>query len=111
LADEDVIWLILDGTVVRVRLDRKATSISLLAVRNMAGDSEAAWRGLLDDVVSRGLPAPKLVSIDGAAGLEKLLGLVGLTRWCSAAPCTSTAICWRTLLNVCMMRSRPTTTT
>ena len=76
MADEDVIWLILDGTVVRVRLDRKATSISLLAVRNMGGDSEAAWRGLLDDVVSRGLPAPKLVSIDGAAGLEKLLGLV-----------------------------------
>jgi putative transposase len=32
LADEDVIRLILDGTVVRVRLDRKATSISLLVV-------------------------------------------------------------------------------
>src|SRR6266436_8569548 len=32
LADEDVVRLILDGTVVRVRLDRKATSISLLVV-------------------------------------------------------------------------------
>ncbi len=30
LADEDIIRLILDGTVVRVRLDRKATSLSLL---------------------------------------------------------------------------------
>ena len=78
LADEDVVRLILDGTVVRVRLDRKATSISLLvvlgirrdgqkvllAVRNMGGESEAAWRCLLDDLVSRGLPAPDLVIID-----------------------------------------------
>ncbi len=65
LAEEDVVRLILDGTVVRVRLDRKATSISLLvvlgirrdgqkvllAVRNMGGESEAAWRGLLDDLI------------------------------------------------------------
>ena len=32
LADEPVVRLILGGTVVRVRLDRKATSISLLVV-------------------------------------------------------------------------------
>ena len=56
--------LILDGTVVRVRLDRKATSISLLVVlgvrrdgqkvllsiKNMGGESEAGWRGVLDDL-------------------------------------------------------------
>ena len=90
LAEEDVVRLILDGTVVRARLDRKATSISLLvvlgirrdgqkvllAVRNMGGESEAAWRSLLDDLVSRGLPVPGYVIIDGAAGLEKALGLV-----------------------------------
>jgi putative transposase len=90
LADEDVVRLILDGTVVRVRLDRKATSISLLvvlgirrdgqkvllAVRNMGGESEAAWRSLLDDVVSRGLGAPEFIVVDGAPGLEKALGLV-----------------------------------
>jgi len=90
LADEDVVRLVLDGTVVRVRLDRQATSISLLvvlgirrdgqkvllAVRNMGGESEAAWRSLLDDLVSRGLKAPEFVIIDGAAGLEKALGLV-----------------------------------
>ena len=59
LADEDIVRLMLDGSVVRVRLDRKATNISLLvvlgirrdgqkvllAVRNMGGESEAAWRG------------------------------------------------------------------
>src|SRR3954447_663182 len=32
LADEPIVRLILDGTVVRVRLDRKATAISLLVV-------------------------------------------------------------------------------
>src|SRR3954462_8756630 len=60
LAEEDIVRLILDGTVVRVRLDRKASSISLLvvlgirrdgqkvllAVKNMGGESEAAWRAL-----------------------------------------------------------------
>jgi transposase-like protein len=90
LADEDVIRLILDGTVVRVRLDRKATSISLLVVvgirrdgqkvllaaRNMGGESEAARRSLLDDLTSRGLKAPNFAIIDGAPGLKKALGLV-----------------------------------
>jgi putative transposase len=90
LAEEDIVRLILDGTVVRVRLDRRATSISLLvvlgirrdgqkvllAVRNMGGESEAAWRSLLDDLVSRGLRAPGFVLVDGAPGLEKALGLV-----------------------------------
>src|SRR3979490_2282415 len=32
LAGDDIVRLILDGTVVRVRLDRKATNISLLGV-------------------------------------------------------------------------------
>jgi transposase-like protein len=79
--------LILDGTVVRVRLDRKATSISLLVVlgvrrdgqkvllsiRNMGGESEAAWRGILDDLVARGLRTPDFLITDGAAGLERAL--------------------------------------
>lgn len=87
LAEEDIVRLILDGTVVRVRLDRKATSISLLvvlgirrdgqkvllAVRNMGGESEAAWRALLDDLTSRGLQTPEFVIVDGAPGLEKAL--------------------------------------
>ena len=90
LAEEDMVRLILDGTTVRVRLDRKATSISLLVVlgirrdgqkvllaaRNMGGESEAAWRSLLDELVSRGLTAPNFVIVDGAAGLEKALSLV-----------------------------------
>jgi putative transposase len=87
LAGEDVTRLVLDGTVVRVRLDRKATSISLLVVlgirrdgqkvllaaRNMGGESEAAWRAVLDDLVARGLRTPEFLIVDGAAGLEKAL--------------------------------------
>jgi putative transposase len=87
LAGEDIVRLILDGTVVRVRLDRKATSISLLvvlgvrrdgqkvllAIRAMGGESEAAWRAVLDDLVARGLRTPEFLIIDGAAGLEKAL--------------------------------------
>jgi putative transposase len=87
LAEEPIIRLILDGTVVRVRLDKKSTSISmlialgvrqdgqkvLLAVKNMGGESEAAWRVLLDDLVKRGLKTPQLVIVDGAPGLDKAL--------------------------------------
>ncbi len=87
LAGEDVVRLILDGTVVRVRLDRKATNISLLvvlgirrdgqkillAVKNMGGESEAAWRSILDDLVARGLRTPEFLITDGAAGLERAL--------------------------------------
>jgi transposase-like protein len=87
LAGEDIVRLVLDGTVVRVRLDRKATAISLLvalgvrrdgqkvllAVRNMGGESEAAWRAVLDDLIARGLRTPEFLVIDGAAGLERAL--------------------------------------
>ena len=45
----------------------------LLAIKTMGGESEAAWRALLDDLVRRGLPRPELVVVDGAPGLEKAL--------------------------------------
>jgi len=87
LTGEDIVRLILDGTVVRVRLDRKATNLSLLVVlgvrrdgqkvllsiRNMAGESEAAWRAVLDDLIARGLRTPEFLITDGAAGLERAL--------------------------------------
>jgi putative transposase len=89
LAEEPIVRLILlDGTVARVRLDKKATSISLLvalgvcaptgqkmllAIKSMGVESEAAGRPLLDDLVERGLPTPELIVVDGAPGLEKSL--------------------------------------
>ena len=45
LAEEDVVRLILDGTVVRVRLDRKATSISLLVVLGIPVVERMALQG------------------------------------------------------------------
>lgn len=87
LSQEPIVRLILDGTVVRVRIDRKSSSISLLvalgvradgqkvllAVKSMGGESEAAWRALLDDLVARGLRTPEFLIVDGAPGLEKAL--------------------------------------
>jgi putative transposase len=87
LADDDIVRLILDGTVVKVRVDRRATNISLLvvlgvrrdgqklllAVKAMGGESEAAWRAVLDDLIARGLRTPEFLLIDGGAGLERAL--------------------------------------
>ena len=39
-AEEPIVRLILDGTVVRVRLDRKATAISLLVVLGVRDDGQ-----------------------------------------------------------------------
>jgi putative transposase len=90
LAHEPMVRLILDGTVVRVRLDRKATSISLLvvlgvredgqkvllAVKHMGSEAAEAWRTVLDDLIARGLRRPAFLIVDGAPGLEKALAAV-----------------------------------
>src|SRR5215813_9398358 len=61
LSREEIVRLILDGTVVRVRIDRQATAISLLVVLGVRR------------LVKRGLQQPELAIVDGAAGLEKAL--------------------------------------
>jgi len=90
LTDEPIVRLILDGTAVRVRLDRQATSISLLvvigvradgqkvllSVKNMGGESTEAWRAVLDDLVGRGLCRPQFLIVDGAAGLERAIAML-----------------------------------
>jgi putative transposase len=90
LAEESIVRLILDGTVVRVRLDRKATSISLLvvlgvradgqkvllAIKSMGGESAEAWRTVLDDLIRRGLQMPEFLIVDGAPGLDKAIAAV-----------------------------------
>ena len=141
LAGEDIVRLILDGTVVKVRLDRQATAISLLialgirrdgqkvvlAIKNMGGESEAAWRvTCLDDLAARGMAKPELVIVDGGPvscadippgdraepdGLEAALA----SRWTAvpsnAARFTRSATSWRTRPSRCTRRSRPTSTT
>ena len=90
LAEDPIVRLILDGTVVRVRLDRKATSISLLvvlgvradgqkvllAIKSMGGESAEAWRAVLGDLVKRGLRRPEFLIVDGAPGLDKAIAAV-----------------------------------
>ena len=90
LAEEPIVRLILDGTVVRVKLDRKATSISLLvvlgvredgqkvllAIKSMGGESAEAWRSVLDDLVGRGLRRPEFLIVDGAGGLDRAIAAV-----------------------------------
>lgn len=90
LVEEPIVRLILDGTVVRVRLDRKATSISLLvvvgvredgqkvllSVKSMGGETTEAWRAVLDDLVERGLRRPQFLITDGAPGLLRALAAI-----------------------------------
>src|SRR5215813_1911604 len=90
LADEAIVRLILDGTVVRAQLDRKATSISLLvvlgvrqdgqkvllAVKNVGGETSAAWRAVLDDLIKRGLRKPAFLIADGGSGLDAALASI-----------------------------------
>ena len=106
LADRpEIVRLILDGTVVRVRLDRKATSISLLvvigvredgqkvllAIKSMGGESAEAWRAVLDDLIKRGLRRPEFLIVDGAPGHREAIAAIrdgGLPR-CRGAQGTS----------------------
>ena len=87
LEGEPIVRVILDGTVVHVRLDGQSTALSilvamgvrpdgqkmLLGLRALAGENEAAWRDLQQDLESRGLNRPELVIIDGGKGLEAAL--------------------------------------
>ena len=126
LSGEDTVRLILAGTGVRVRLDGRIMSISLLvvlgvrrdgqkillAVTNMGGETEAAWRPVLDDLLARGLKAPELLIVDGGKGLEAALA----SLWSDIAVqrctvCTRSATCWPMRRRSCTRRSRPTTAT
>ena len=88
LADLSVIYLYLDGFALRVRSAGKVVSVPvlgvvgvlpdghkhLLALELCGGESFAAWRGCLDDLVARGLRAPVLAIVDGNAGLRRAVG-------------------------------------
>jgi putative transposase len=90
LADLDVVYVYLDALALRVRSAGKVVSVPVLSVVAVladgqkqlltlelcGGESFEAWKGCLDDLVSRGLPAPVLCIIDGHAGLRRAVGLV-----------------------------------
>ena len=83
-----MIYVYLDGFALRVRSAAKVISVPvlgvvgvlpdghkhLLALELCGGESFAAWKGCLDDLVARGLRAPVLCIIDGNAGLRRAGG-------------------------------------
>jgi len=90
LADLDVAFLYLDAIALRVRLDKRVTSVPVLvalavladgqkqivAMEMCGSESHEAWKGFLDGLVDRGLRAPVLCIVDGNAGLRRALSMV-----------------------------------
>jgi transposase-like protein len=90
LAEMDVFGLYLDAIALRVRSAGRVVSLPVLAVVAIrtdgqkqlvaleccGGESFEAWKGVVDDLVARGLAAPVVCIIDGHLGLRKAIGLV-----------------------------------
>jgi putative transposase len=75
LTDEPIVRLILDSTVVRVRLDRKATAMSLLVVLGVRADGQKILLAI-KSMGSESAEAWRVVIVDGAAGLDKAIAAV-----------------------------------
>ena len=83
LSEESYAVVYLDALHLKVRLARRVISVPVLAVlgvepdgqkrlvalRVVVSESEATWRGLMEDLRRRGLGAPALIVSDGHAGL------------------------------------------
>jgi hypothetical protein len=120
LADEPIMRLILDGTVVRARL-----SVSLLVSSGCTRTARKFyWRSTKWAARAPRPSAPCLTISSGAAcggpsfsssiaarGSKARSPPSGTACRCSAAPCTSTAIPSPTPQSACTGRSPPTTTT
>jgi transposase-like protein len=88
LAGEDIRYVYLDGTYVRVRCAGRSGSLPvmvavgvrasgekvLLSLRVMGSESAAAWEAFAGDLADRGLKRPELAIIDGNQGLALALG-------------------------------------
>lgn len=89
LAEVAVVYLYLDALALRVRRAGHVVSTpvlgvvgvladgqkQLLALELCGGESFEAWKGCVDDLVGRGLPAPILCIIDGHSGLRRAVEL------------------------------------
>lgn len=87
LADEDIRYIYLDGTYVRVRCAGRSASLPvmvavgvraggekvLLALELRGSESGAAWEGFLQSLANRGFKRPQLAIIDGNPGLVRAL--------------------------------------
>ena len=125
LAEEPIVRLILDGTVVRVRLDRKATSVSLLvvlgvredgqkvllAIKSMGGESTEAGAPSSTISSSAVCDGPSSSSSTARRGSTRPSPSSGTACRSSAARFTSIAISSRMPPSACTRRSPPTTPT
>ena len=89
LGDLELAYLYLDAIVLRVRTGRKVVGVPvlvalgvladgskrLLALELCSSESGEAWKGLLEDLSSRGLACPKLCVVDGNPGLRGAIDL------------------------------------
>ena len=125
LAGDDIVRLILDGTVVKVRLDRKATAISLLIVLGVRRDGQkVVLRSVTWAVKAKPPGGPcsrsswraawssrSWSSSTAARASRRRLRACGTTCPSSAAPSTRSATSWLTRLSTCTTRSRLNSTT
>ena len=92
LVDEPVVGLILDGTVARVRLDKKATSVSLLVALGVRADGQKV-------LCSRSRPWAGKARRPGArcrrSRQARIAAGAGHRRWC-AKPRKALAALWPT---------------
>jgi putative transposase len=89
-AELDIFGLYLDAIALRVRSVGRVVSVpvlgavailadgqkQLVALDLCGGESFEPWKGVLDDLVTRGLTAAVVCIIDGHPGLRKAVGLV-----------------------------------
>ena len=126
LAEEPIVRLILDGTVARVRLDRKATSISLLVALGVRADGQKMLLAIKRAWAARARrPGARCSTISCGADCQRrswsssTARRVSKRRWrrcgptwlSNAAPCTSIAISSPMPLSACTRKSRTTTAT
>jgi len=90
LAALDVVYLYLDAFALRVRQASKVSSVPVLAavavlsngakqlvsMELCGSESKDAWKGFLNNLVTRGLKPPLLCVIDGCVGLSSAVQLV-----------------------------------
>jgi transposase-like protein len=88
LAEERIVYLLLDAIAMKVRVDRRVACVPvlvamgvratgekvLLALRLMGHESTAAWTTFVEDLAARGMTDPALVILDGNAGLRHAVG-------------------------------------
>lgn len=90
LSKDEIERLILDGTVLHVRMDGRSERMTILvalgvrsdgrkvalAFKPMGAESKDAWKEILEDLSSRGVKQPQVVMTDGSKGLEAALAEV-----------------------------------